>query len=216
MVQIVEDETKKTKKMFIFALNLDNYYHHTFAKNGFHFLKKLKRIFDEKCHFKLAFDKMHKIFRGLECEYQKLFFSNFLSKFATKKRLFEFNCYQKINQIRFPVHKTSKYLSPSPNKRYEKCGIKFKLIYKLYKDHLGDLTYKQKLLTENDLKYFLSMQTSCFSIFSIIFSHQRNQLRTAFKNIMFRALISISPEEMTGCKGFSKYSIILLPFKGSF
>lgn len=176
-------------------------------KYSFEFFKKLKEIYDKNCLSKLALDKLNKVFKTLEFDNSRDFFSNFLSKFATKKRLFEFNCYQNMSQIRIPSKKTKKILCLSPTR-------KFKQIFKLYKDQLSDLTYKQRLLTEGDLKYFLSRQNACFSIITLIHSHKTHILQLSFKRILTKALNSITGEEMTGYKGFSKYSIILLPFKG--
>lgn len=186
------------------------YIHQTrHSRDGKYFLKQLKAILDAKSQFKLGFDKCNKVMKLYELDYQKEFFSIFLSKYATKKKVFEFNCYQKVNVSRFPLQKTENSLVPITPKR------KFKKFYKLYKDQLQENNFKQKLMSQKDFNFFLSRQNACISIFLVLFLKEREMLMLGFKRILMKALSSVSHEEMTGFKGFSKYSIILFPFKGS-
>ena len=173
------------------------------------FLKKLKLILDAKNRFKLGFDKCHKIIKGVDLNAKKSFFSQFLSQFATRKKLFDFTCYQKINVSRFLPQKNEYSMClNTPKTRFRRC-------YKLYKDQLHENTnFKQKLIGQKDFEFFLAKQNACISIALVLRPHQKKNMRIGFKRIMLQALSTVSPNEMTGFKGFSKYSIILLPFKG--
>ena len=207
--QIIGVESRKTKKMFIFGVILTNLQQTAFEANGKIFLKKLKFILDAKNRLKLGFDKCHKIIKGIELEDKKAFFSQFLSQFATRKKLFDFTCYQKINVSRFAAQKNDlSTILNTPKKRFKRC-------YKLYKDQLHETTnFKQKLIGQRDFEFFLAKQNACISISLILRPHEKKNLRLGFKRILVKALSTVTPNEMTGFKGFSKYSIILLPFKG--
>lgn len=112
-----------------------------------------------------------------------------------------------MQQTRFPIHKSELVISSSPEK-------KFKQVYKIYKDQIKENNFKHKLLKQHDLNYFFDKQNSVYAIFKNLLIARQRIYRTCFKNIIKYALNTVSPEEMTGFKGFSKYSIVLLPFKG--
>lgn len=178
-------------------------------KSNYETFNTLKQLYEKNCLIKLSCEKIHKIFKSNEVEQKRKFMHDFLCEFATKKRLFEFNCYQKISQARYPIRKNEFIGSPSPQK-------KFNQIYKIFKDQLDDQNFKHKLLKETDLNYFFCKRNSCNKIFTCLLLIKNKIFRFCFKKIFINALHSISPEELTGFKGFSKYSIILLPFKGFF
>lgn len=205
--KIIEEEAHKIKKIFVLNLALDYWFQNNVQKIGFHFLKNLKKNYDKLSLLKLAYEKIQKIFKKRELEATKEFMKNFLQKFATKKRLFEFNCFQNMQQTRFPIHKSELVISSSPEK-------KFKQVYKIYKDQIKENNFKHKLLKQHDLNYFFDKQNSVYAIFKNLLIARQRIYRTCFKNISKYALNTVSPEEMTGFKGFSKYSIVLLPFKG--
>ena len=119
--QIIEIESRKTKKIFIFGMILSNMQQTVYEIHGKIFLKKLKLILDAKNRFKLGFDKCHKIIKGDELNTEKSFFSQFLSQFATRKKLFDFTCYQKINVSRFPPQKNEfSMCQNTPKKKIQK------------------------------------------------------------------------------------------------
>ena len=148
--QIIDIESQKTKKIFIFGMVLSNMQQTVYEIHWKIFLKKLKLILDAKNRFKLGFDKCHKIIKGVDLNAKKSFFSQLLSQFATRKKLFDFTCYQKINVSRFLPQKNEYSMClNTPKTRFRRC-------YKLYKDQLHENTnFKQKLIGQKDFEIFL-------------------------------------------------------------